>query len=261
MTQKKRKSQHAVPQKVFAILWGEAQHVYIWHTTCKSLREVYRRHCAGYSPYTRDLFAAADTKRPRIYHLSTLEEPKTVVYQHCVAWTAFFTQHGYALIGPQGMKQAAKNLAPKTSKIYSRICEKTMLEVLTAEADVTPNDTMATTEASGARRISFRLDSAEAERVEAAASAQGLTLSAYCSAMTRAGRIVVVDTSPLVQYLDTLIRIEALAQKISAQFASSGVYLPRDLYQLRRAVDGLSAHHEKILEAIMTLNKKECTLL
>ena len=62
-----------------------------------------------------------------------------------------------------------------------------------------------------------------------------------------------VDTSPLVQYLDTLIRIEALAQKISAQFASSGVYLPRDLYQLRRAVDGLSAHHDKILEAIMGL--------
>ena len=253
MTQKKRTRQHAVPQKVFAILWGETRHVYIWRTTCKSLREVYRRHCAGYSPYTRDLFAAADTKRPRIYHLSTLEAPKTVVYQHCVAWTAFFAQHGYSLIGPQGMKQAAKNLAPKTAEIYSRICEKTMLEVLTAEADVTPNDTMATTESSGARRISFRLDSAEAERVEAAASAQGLTLSAYCSAMARAGRIVVVDTSPLVQYLDTLIRIEALAQKISAQFASSGVYLPRDLYQLRRAVDGLSAHHEKILEAIMGL--------
>lgn len=251
---------------VYVIVSPIDKRFYVGKTRKHTVSNHYKDHNILRNRCTKQLFldAKAHTLKPKMYLLEALETVDATAFQHCVAWTKYFMDHGYQSIANEKINRYAADLLPDTKMIYDAIsgyeleavlCDEQILEPKERGGQKTENNKTAPADTTV---ITFRVAKSDAKKIQEAAERKGWNLSEYCRAAAVDGCVVHVDFKPLIQYTRQISGMRDMLMKLIDTIHETGNYYPQDLENVQRMADAVAVHAEKIrTEMTGTLRKAQ----
>jgi hypothetical protein len=249
---------------IYVIVSPIDKRCYVGKTRKHTVGNHYKDHNILRNQSTKQLFmdAKAHARKPKMYLLEELQTVDADAFQHCVAWTKYFIEHGFRSLASDKVNRYASDLLSDTRKIYDEIRDRALGTVLCDERILEPKERVERKPKDKALApadttvITFRVAKSDAEKIQEAAEKRGWNLSEYCRAAAVDGCIVHVDFSPLIQYTRQISGMRDMLMKLIDTIHETGNYYPQDLENVQKMVDAVAVHAEKIrLEMTGTLRK------
>lgn len=235
--------------------------IYVSHTGQHRLRKHYTEHVNLRVSKTKELFSSSLEAGvlPPIYVLETSRISKKEAFRRCVAWLKYFQDHGYSQYTQDNLTAYAGDLLEQTMRIYDRIKEEPLDEVLQPDGGVLKDYKFQTERLKNKTGIHLHLDADEYETIRKMAEEEGLSMNAYCKQMALNKRILKADLSFISDYLSEFSEVKNLIKQILYAIYTTGNYLPADLQNIQNSIDQMTELQQKvniqITETIRTLRE------
>ena len=246
---------------IFVFLEQQDERCYVWKTKNSNLKGVYEMHYFLGVGQTKEIFqrGKGSGRTPEMYILETIETTENVALKHCIAWTRYFTEHGYESIN-RTINHFSEHLAEDTKTIYRGIKDRFLTDVCDKEhqcfADYgtirkkrTENDR---------RQIAISLAPDEYQQIADKAKELRMRPTGYVKEMTLNGTVFREDYSFFMEYKETLWNIEICLKNLLLEIYNTGKYHPEDLTNIQKLCDQIGdIHHDAMKEFNKVCSKRK----
>lgn len=242
--------------EVYCILFPETNQVFIGKNLAPNHYQSYKDHVRGRKPLTKNLFEAAKQtgNYPKMYLLNRLQSTETRAYRYIVAWTKFFTDKGFQVLGHTKTLDYATDLVDETQKIFDEFKDFSLSEITSEEHILVGNYTQKTTDPEKIpTKIVVVVSPEEYLHIKAKADAEHMSLSKYCRLMAVNGTITRIEFS---EYIKELRAIKRIFKEVQLGIYQSGKYFPADLENFDKLVKEVDKNGKKLTNAVNREFKK-----
>lgn len=239
------------PRTIYGIVAQDNHLFYIGKTYPHRVGKTYSEHLHGRVRKTQEMFSNCNIP-PAFYILEEAEMSTTEAFRHCVAWTKYFLNHGYAQAFPDVLSEYAADMIPETQRIYESIKNRLFDNVLAPDnALLRPREKTSSAEKSDCIQFSIRFTPQEHAKIVALAKQHNFcSTTAYCKHMAIAGRVIELDTDLIQTYTDYFRDDKTLLRQILLSIYKTGRYYPADMQNIQSCIDRLTESHGKVLDGM-----------
>lgn len=135
-----KKSQYTqIDDRVIYILHSPiSNEFFISHCRKDLLKDVYMDHLHGYRDKTYPFYLAFQQYaiHPCLHVLEEVNCTKVIAFQHVIAWTKLFCDHGYLCLDQGNVSCYIDDMYEYTQSVYTRICNLCLSPLLTCQSCV-----------------------------------------------------------------------------------------------------------------------------
>lgn len=236
--------------EVYCILFPETNQVFIGKNLAPNHYQSYKDHVRGRKPLTKDLFEAAKQtgNYPKMYLLNRLQSTETYAYRYIVAWTKFFVDKGFQVLGHTKTLDYATDLVDETQKIFDEFKGFSLSEITSEEKILVGNYTQKTTDPEKIpTKIVVVVSPEEYLHIKAKADAEYMSLSKYCRLIAVNGTITRIE---FTEYTDELRSIKRVLKEVALGIYQTGKYFPADIENFEKMLDKINDNYKKTTNMI-----------
>lgn len=233
---------------VYVIVSQISKEFYVWKCQSGRLYENYKAHAAGRSNSTKDLFARSDEEAlfPKMYFLETVQTTEQLAFRHCIAWTKYFTEHGFETLACDTIVAYTGDMVEYTQGVYDRINSLPIDAVLADEKCVVKQYKRRGESKSKRDRLTVYLDPKEYDEIEKKAKKMGLSMNRYARNMVLDGCLIYMDAPPIWEVTTKIRETNIILKQILYAIYQNGKYYPTDLGNIQKMVDRIVKVEDEI---------------
>jgi len=237
---------------IYVIVSRISKDVFVWKTKSSNCYKAYKEHAAGRYARTKTLFVNSEIQGlfPYMYLLETLQTTDEVAFRHCIAWTKYFTNHGYISCSYKTVDRYSEDMNEDTLSIYDSIKNLPLEKVLNIDQIVVQKyKRQQKRKGSDKSEITIALESEDYERIQRCAKELNLNVMDYCKHMVLNGCIRPIVPPPILEHTEEVREAKIILKQILYAYYRNGRYYPADLEGIQKMIDKITDAEKKVSKA------------
>ena len=240
---------------IFVIVSQISNEIYIWKTMHDRCYKAYKEHVGRRQMRTKELFEQSEQEGefPLMYRLERVQMTEKKAFQHCVAWTKYFLEHGYSSLSYPMMIRYAEDPLEYTMEIYNSIKERPISDVLTRENCIVSQYRRRQKSNDIPTAINMCVSPKEYDKIQEMAQKSGKSMSSFCRERALNGKIVKLEPYDISEEISAMKGMCYQMHLLLQAFYQNGKYYPADIENIEKYTNEVVEINKRV---VAKLNQK-----